>query len=186
MLIGVTGTNGSGKGAVVEYLVSSKGFSRYSARTVILEEVRNRHLAESRSVMREVANDLRKEHGSAYVIERLYEMAKDDTKAVIESIRTIGEAEFLKKHDALIFAVDAERKRRYDRVANKAGKEVAHMSFEDFCTIEDREMASREPWDMNVFGVMQLADAHIDNNGTLDELHEAIDKALMEVNKTPA
>jgi dephospho-CoA kinase len=27
MLIGITGTNGSGKGAVVEYLVGQKGFS---------------------------------------------------------------------------------------------------------------------------------------------------------------
>ncbi|MDB5189224.1 MAG: Dephospho-CoA kinase, partial [Parcubacteria group bacterium] len=37
MLIAITGTNGSGKGAVVEYLVSQKGFSRYTARAVILE-----------------------------------------------------------------------------------------------------------------------------------------------------
>ncbi len=179
MVIGVTGTNGSGKGAVVEYLVSSKGFSRYSARTVILEEIRKRHLPETKVTMREVANDLRKEHGAAYVIERLYEMAKDDAKAVVESIRTIGEAEFLKEHAAVIFAVDADRKLRYERVANKEGLEVAHMSFEDFCTIEDREMASSEPWDMNVFGVMQLADSRIENDGSLEELHYAVDQALM-------
>ncbi len=183
MVIGVTGTNGSGKGAVVEYLVGNKGFSRYSARTIILEEIRKRHLPETKSNMREVANDLRREHGAAYVIERLYEMAKDDAKAVVESIRTIGEAEFLKEQKAIILAVDADRRLRYERVANKKGFELAHISFEDFCEIEDREMASSEPWDMNVFGVMQLADSRIQNSGTLEELHHAVDQALMQVTR---
>ncbi len=178
MLIGITGTNGAGKGAVVEYLVAAKGFSHYSARTVILEEIRARHLPETKANMRTVANELRREHGAAYVIERLYEMAKDDTSAVIESVRTIGEAEFLKGKGARIIAVDADRRRRYERVANKEGGEVAHISFEDFCTIEDREMASSEPWDMNVFGVMQLADARVTNDGTLNELHDAVTQIL--------
>lgn len=185
MLIGVTGTNGAGKGAVVEYLVGSKGYSRYSARTVILEEVRARHLPETRANMREVANDLRRIHGAAYVIEQLYEMAKDDANAVVESIRTIGEAEFLKEHRAFIIAVDADRKLRYERVANKEGFELTHMSFEDFCTIEDREMASSESWDMNVFGVMQLADARIMNDGSPEELHAEIDQAVLNAG-TPA
>jgi dephospho-CoA kinase len=52
------------------------------------------------------------------------------------------------------------------------------MSFEDFQKIEDREMASSDPWDMNVFGVIQLADARITNNGSLEELYEQIDLAL--------
>lgn len=178
MLIGITGTNGSGKGAVVEYLVGNKGFSHYSARTIILEEMSNRHLPVTRAHMRDVANDLRKEHGTAYIIERLYELAKDDEKAVVESIRTIGEAEFLKEKQGILLAVDADRKIRYERVANIEGSEMSHMSFDDFCMIEDREMASSDPWDMNVFGVMQLSDAHILNNGSVEELHAQIDTAL--------
>ncbi len=184
MLIGVTGTNGSGKGAVVEYLVGAKGFSHYTARTIILDEMRLRHLPDTRVNMREVANALRKEHGAAYIIEKLYEMAKEDSKAVIESLRTIGEAEFIKKQSGVIFAIDADKKLRYERVANKDGFELAHISFEDFCEIEDREMASSEPWDMNVFGVMQLADVRIENNGSLEELHAAIDQALISAKPT--
>ena len=178
MLIGITGTNGAGKGAVVEYLVGVKGYSRYSARTVILDEIRNLHLTETRTHMREVANDLRKAHGPAYVIEQLYALAKDDSDAVIESVRTIGEAEFLKKQKAFIIAVDADRHTRYERVADMKDDELDHMSFEDFCRIEDREMASSDPWDMNVFGVMQLADAHVINDGTVEDLHAQIDEAL--------
>jgi dephospho-CoA kinase len=177
MLIGITGTNGAGKGAVVEYLVSQKGFSRYSGRTIILEQLEEKQLPNKRGTMREVANDLRREHGPAYIMEKLYEMAKDDTNAVLESVRTIGEAEFLKSKGAKIIAVDANKETRFERVSSMS-HDVTPLTFEEFTLMEDREMASSEAWDMNVFGVMQLADARIMNDGTVDELHQQIDEAL--------
>ncbi len=177
MLIGITGTNGSGKGAVVDYLVASKSFSHYSAKAIINEELQARHLPRTRDTIRAVANDLRREHGPAYLIECLYNQASQDTNAVMESIRTIGEAEFLKSKGALILAIDADRKLRYERIVLRDA-EVDSVSFEEFCANEDQEMASADPWDMNVFGVMQLADARIANDGTLEELHARVDEAL--------
>ncbi len=177
MLIGITGTNGAGKGAVVEYLVAEKGFSRYSGRTVILEALHERGEESKRGAMREVANALRQEHGPAYIVEQLYAMAKEDTNAVLESVRTIGEAEFLKSKGAYIIAVDAKKETRYERVLSMS-HDATPLSFQDFTLMEDREMASSEPWDMNVFGVMQMADVRLENDGTLDELRANIDQAL--------
>lgn len=178
MLIGITGTNGSGKGTVVEYLVMQKGFSHYTARIFLVEEVRRRGLVQSRESMRDVANALRKEHGPSYLMEQLYEMAKDEPKAVLESVRTIGEAEFLKEKGATLFAVDADRKLRHERVTAR-GSEADDITFEEFCEQEDKEMASPDPWDMNVFGVMQISDARIENNGTVEDLHRQVDEALV-------
>ena len=39
MIIGITGTDGSGKGTVVDYLVEQKGFKHYSARAIFEEEI---------------------------------------------------------------------------------------------------------------------------------------------------
>lgn len=177
MLIGITGTNGSGKGTVVEYLVLNKGYSHFSARMFILEEVAKRGLPQNRESTRAVANDLRKEHGPSYLMERLFEVAKDEPKAVLESVRAIGEAEFLKGKGAYLFAVDADRKLRYERIVMR-GSSTDNVTFEEFCAQEDIEMASSDPWDMNVFGVMQLSDARIENNGTLEELHTKVNEAL--------
>lgn len=182
MLIGITGTNGAGKGTVVEYLIMNKGYSHFSARIFILEAVKERGLPQNRESTRIVANELRKEHGPAYLMERLYEMAKDEPKAVLESVRTIGEAEFLKSKGAVILAVDAEKHLRYERVFVR-GTITDRVSYELFCAQEDIEMASSDPWDMNVFGVMQLAEARIENNGSVEELHAKLDEVLAELSR---
>lgn len=178
MIIGVTGTNGAGKGTVVDYLVNEKGFVHHSVREFLLEEIRTRGLPEDRSSLRHVANDLRQKHHPAHVVESLHVRAKDHSEdAVIESIRTIGEAEFLKATGAYIIAVDADKRLRYGRIAAR-GSITDQVSFEEFCEQEDREMNSTEPWDMNVFGVMDMSDARILNEGTLEELYVEIDRVL--------
>ncbi len=182
MLIGITGTNGSGKGTVVEYLVMKKGFSHFSARMFLIEEVQKRGLPQNRESMRDVANALRKEHEPSYLMERLYEMAKEEPKAALESVRTIGEAEFLKEKGAFLFAVDANRELRYERVLAR-GSVTDDITFEQFCEQEDREMNSTDQWDMNIFGVMQMSDARIENNGTVEELHAKVDEALASLSR---
>jgi dephospho-CoA kinase len=130
-----------------------------------------------------VANDLRKTNGPSYIAEELYKKALEEGgNGVIESIRNLGEAQFLKSHNAVLVAIDADKKIRYDRavVRNSA---TDHVSFEEFCLQEDREMAQTALYDMNVFGVMKLSDIILLNNGTLEDLHRQIDSALQ--NFTP-
>ncbi len=178
MTIGITGTNGAGKGTIVDYLVQKKGFAHYSARKFISKETERQGLPLDRSNMRLVANELRKVHGPSYVIEQLFEEAKTAVgNVVIESVRTIGEAELLKSKGILLWAVDADRKTRYERVL-KRWSETDKVSFEQFCEYEDREMAGTEPYDMNVFGVMKMADHVFYNDGTQDELYAQVERVL--------
>lgn len=178
MILGITGTNGAGKGTVVEYLVEKKGFKHYSVRAFLIEEITARGMVVDRSAMREVANDLRKQHGPAYVPETLFARAKaEGVDAIIESIRAIGEAEFLKEHGAFILAVDADKQTRYERAVLR-GSETDKISFEEFVEQEDREMSATAPWDMNIFGVMERADVCLDNSGTREELEIKIEEAL--------
>lgn len=179
MIIGVTGTIGAGKGTVVEYLVRERGFIHLSARDFIMGEIRRRGMeVEDRSATRLVANELRAEHGPAYIIEQLYSRAEERGEpALIESIRTIGEAEFLKGKGALILAVDADRKLRYERITAR-GLSTDHVDFDTWVAQEERELASTEPWDMNVIGVMRMADGRIENDGTLEELNQKVDAFL--------
>jgi len=72
MIIGITGTLGSGKGTIVDYLVKQKGFIHFSVRQFILEEIRKRNLPQNRDSMVMVANDLRKKNSPSYITDQLY------------------------------------------------------------------------------------------------------------------
>lgn len=177
MIIGITGTNGSGKGTVVDYLVREKGFAHYSVRSFLTSEIERRGLPVDRTHMRLVGNELRKQGKS--IIPKLYEQAIQDgvKNAVIESIRNVGEAEFLKSKGARIIAVDADQKLRYTRI-QKRRSATDKVDFPTFVIHEEREMHPEGPHDMDVRGVMALADMTIFNEGTLEDLHQKIEDFL--------
>ncbi len=180
MIIGITGTNGAGKGAVVEYL-TQKGFKHYSAREFIVDEIKRRGLSVDRSSMREIANDLRQIHRPTYIGEQLYNRAAaEGGNAIIESIRETAMAKFLKGKGEYLLAVDADREIRYERTVLR-GSETDKVTFEQFCEQEDREMNATASWNMNIAGVMKLSDFTLQNNGTLEELHAQIDKVLAKI-----
>src|SRR5690606_30898069 len=100
--------------------------------------------------------------------------------ALIESVRAIREAEILKAGGAFLLAVDADRKLRYERVVAR-GASTDHVDFDTWVAQEEAELASTDPNEMNIIGVMQMADARIENDGSLDELHANVDAVLARV-----
>ena len=177
MIIGITGTLGAGKGTVVEYL-KTKGFRHFSARAFFTEEVEKRRLPVNRDSMTMVANDLRATHGPGYFAETAVARAQaEGGDVVIESIRAIGEAEYLKTHGALLWAVDADIKTRYERITLRAS-ETDTVSFDKFVSDEEREFANTDPVKQNIAGVIKMADAVFSNNGTEAELFAQVEEAL--------
>lgn len=178
MIIGVTGTNGAGKGAVVDYLVQ-KGFTHYSVSAAITEEILHRGLPVNRPNMRLVGNDMRQKEGPHYPNHTFYAEAKMKgiKNFLIESIRNIRAAEDLKKYGAILLAVDADRHIRYDRIVMR-GSEKDKVDFETWVMEEEAEWHNEAAYDMNVPAVMKMADYTVHNDGTIEELHTQINEAL--------
>jgi dephospho-CoA kinase len=178
MIIGITGTLGAGKGTVVEYLVKTRGFKHFSARAFWNEEIARRGLPSNRDTMTEVANDLRAKYGSDYFVRTALDRAKKaGGNAVLESIRTVGEAKVLKSHEGALWAVDADIKKRYERIAKRAS-ETDSVSFERFVADEKRESENSDPTKQNLLAVIAMADVTIRNDGTVEELHKKVDEIL--------
>lgn len=174
IIVGITGTSGAGKGTVTDFLVHKKGFVHFSARAFIVEEIERRGLPVDRDSMIAVSNDLRKKHSPSYIIEQYVDRAlKEGKNAVIESIRTEGEVDLLHAKGALLIAVDADQKLRYERACARKS-ESDHVTFEKFVEQEEIEKFSTDPGKHNISGVMQKADIHLMNNGTVEELEQAL------------
>jgi dephospho-CoA kinase len=182
MIIGITGTLAAGKGTIVEFL-KEKDFKHYSARGFLIKEIEKRGMPVNRDSMLIVANDLRAKYSSSYIAEQLYTMAKNDGgNCVLESLRTPGEIYALKEKDEFyLFAVDADKKLRYNRAMLRSN-ESDNVTFEKFILQEEKETTSNNPSNSNVRKCIELADYKFENNGTLEELKNKVEKVLEEIN----
>jgi len=182
IIIGITGTLGAGKGTIVDYLVSEKGFSHYSVRGFLLDRIRQLGMPENRDSMFNLANELRAEHGPSYVVDQLFKEAKRSGKnSIIESIRTTGEITSLRKHPSFyLFAVDADPKVRYDRIWIRQS-ETDSVRFETFSENEQRESVSTNPGVQNLQASIREADFRFTNNGSMEDLYRQVDSALVKI-----
>ena len=179
IIIGITGTNGAGKGTIVDYLVNKKGFKHFSAREFLIEEIKKRGLESNRDNMVAVGNDLREKNSPSFVADKLFEKAQESGQnCIIESIRTPGEIESLKKKgEFVLLAVDAEPRLRYQRVVQRSTS-TDDITFEKFLSDEEREMVSNDPNKQNLRKCIETADFIIMNDGTIDSLNSQIEEIL--------
>lgn len=183
-IIGITGTLGAGKGTIVEYLIRKYGYYHYSVRGYLIDEVNRRGLPINRDTFVEVANDLRAHHSPSYITDELYKQAESKGfDAIIESVRTPGEVDSLRKNPHFVLlAVDADPKIRYQRIVNR-NSETDHVSYHTFIENEQREMSSTDPNCQNVGKCMQMADYVLQNNGDFDLLHRQIDEVMKKLHE---
>jgi len=183
IIIGITGTLGAGKGTIVDYLIKNKNFVHYSVRGYLIKEIQRREMEVNRDSMVLVANDLRKKHNPAFIIEALYKEALEKGQdAIIESIRTPGEIDLLRtKSNFYLLAVDADVHVRYERIVARQS-ETDNISFETFAENEKREMESNDPTKQNLSSCIKRADFIITNSGNVENLYTQIDIIFKKIN----
>ena len=181
-IIGITGTLGSGKGTIVDYLTKHHKFQHFSVRNYLSKFIKQRGLEVNRDNMVIVANELRAKNSPSYIVEQLYEQAlTSGNDCIIESIRTVGEVTTLNsKGNFYLFAVDADQQLRYSRIVERAS-ETDKINFETFVDNENREMNSTDPNKQNLAACMKLADFKFINNGSFDDLYRQVDEVLEEI-----
>ena len=180
MIIGITGTNGAGKGSAVDYLVNQKDFFYFSNSGYLAKELEKRGIEKNRPNLRAIGNEFREKFGSDYLAKKAIELAQEAgaENIVIEAIRSVGEATTIKNAGGKLLVIDADREERYRRIQErKSAKDL--IDFETFVEQEEKEWYGSEgEHDMNMKAVMLMADDTIQNNGTLEELHQKIEVFL--------
>jgi dephospho-CoA kinase len=177
MIIGLTGTMGSGKGEIVKYL-KVKGFEHYVYSDILKEIARQRKIEPTRINLQKLGTQIKKETGSPGILsKKLLKKIKTD-KAVVDGIRNADEITELKKaKDVIIIGVTAPQKLRYKRIRkrHRPGDPLTWNEFKKIDNLENRGKTKGQETNK----CLKMADRVIINDKSLEKLKENLDKALL-------
>jgi len=179
-VVGLTGTNGSGKGTVAAALID-RGFAYRSLSDILRDELEARGLRETVDALADLGNELREKEGGDVLARRVYEsiLKQGDPRAVADSIRSVPEVEYFRGKDRFILvAVDAPVDLRYKRVQerNRPGDRV---SLDQFISQEDRQLRGEER-EHNLLACIDAADILLINADRESDLIEELLRGLGE------
>lgn len=173
MIIGLTGTNGSGKTVAAEHL-RRKGFHFFSLSDVIREALAAKRLPPDRENLIATGNRLRAAYGPGVLARRTRRKMRPDQNYVVDSIRSPAEVRVLRRATRFrLLHLDAPRRIRYERVVARGGNRVP-ASYEEFVEQEQRELQSADPSSQQLLATWKEADRELDNSGTIDEFRAAV------------
>ena len=173
-IIGLTGTNGAGKGEAAAFF-HQKSYEIYSLSDILREELVKRGLPLSRDNLIKTGNELRQKFGADILAKKAW--ARIKSKAVVDSIRNPSEVEFFrKKASFVLLAIDAPVDLRFKRIMRR-GRLESIKNLEEFIAKEAEEMSSN-PSRQQLQACLALADYTIINDGTLSEFHQKLEKFL--------
>ena len=135
-VLGISGTNGSGKDAIAKFIENNYGFLFVSVSDLLRDEAKKRNLPIERSVLRSISKEWREISGLGCLVDKAVELyqagARKKTGVVVVSIRNPGEVERIKHLGGLVIWVDADPKVRYERVSKRTRSSEDKKSYSLF------------------------------------------------------
>lgn len=187
-LLGIAGTNGSGKDTVGHILAENHGWLFVSVTDMLRDECRARGLEVARENLRMISAEWRREGGLGVLIDKAmseYDKQGGEQKfdgLVVASLRNPGEAEHIHELGGAVVWVDADPRLRYDRIqsAHRGRGAEDSKTFDEFLAEQEAEMhSSGDEATLNLAGVKALADTEIFNESDLETLESAVADLLM-------
>lgn len=193
-IIGISGTNGSGKDAMGHVLALKHNYLFVSVTDLLREEAKRRGLSVERENLRLISAEWRRKYGYGVLVDQAYNLYKElEDKyngLAIASLRNPHEADRVHELGGIVVWVDANAKTRYERIqrnlAERGRTSEDAKSFDQFMIEEEMEMHTPPGGDdanLNMGAVKTQADMVINNEGTnLQEFESFVDLQLFGAN----
>lgn len=166
-IIGIAGTNAGGKNTLGDELVRRFSYNQISTGDMVRKEAVKRYGNVERETLQKVGPALKRERGAGVLVGLALEQPRP---IVIDGIRSMGEAKAIKEAGGIMVFVDANPKKRYERMIARARDKETEKTFEEFCQLDKNEWhAGEDESDYNIRDIKKTADIHLMNDGSIEE-----------------
>lgn len=185
-IIGVAGTNGSGKDTLGHMLAERHGWLFVPVSEFLREEAIKRGLPVEREVLRVISAQWRREFGLGVLVDKAVELFNSSNGKyaglVVSPMRNSGEAQRVKDLGGSLVWVDADPRTRYQRITGRRRGSEDNKTFEQFLHEEQAEMhQSGDEATLNMSAVKDMADIIVNNDGeNTEEFKIAAERRLKE------
>ncbi|MDP8230109.1 MAG: AAA family ATPase [Candidatus Gorgyraea atricola] len=182
MIIGLTGPNASGKGEAARY-IESKGFVYHSLSDILRDEAKRLSIEPLRENLIKLGNKLRRKNKASFLAEETIKKLAPAQNHIVDSIRNPAEVEALKRlDDFILVGVNAPVEMRFKRGIDRKRPGDA-QTLDDFIEKEKKENKN-DPRNQQLKKCLQLVDALIINDSTLEKFYKKIDETIKKYKKT--
>lgn len=179
--VGLVGEAGAGKGEIAGYL-HGLGFAYYSLSDSIRRIATGVRLPHNREALISIGNALRENLGDDVLARGAQRWLEREniSKGVIDSIRNPAEVRFLQRElSTLVVGVTMSPEKRFELmlVRKREGDPKNWEEFQALLRLEQGEGQSTSG--VQIKQCLDLADAIVQNDGTLEELHLKTNEMLV-------
>lgn len=175
-VIGVVGTIGAGKDTAGDYISDVLKIPSFQISSPLKKICAEKGVESTRDNLIVLGTQLVAEHGDGYLAEYILERMPD--RAVITGMRQLGQIALLESRSNLtLLSIDADSSIRFER-AKKNDKLGEAKTLEEFIQREIAENSA--PNAQRLFEVMDLAEYHLFNEGSVEDLYAQLDSIFAE------
>jgi len=188
-IIGLAGTDASGKDTVGQILAKRYGWCFISVTDILRAELKRRNIELKREYLRLISAEWRRKFGPAVLIDKALKEYKpveqEYNGLVISSLRHPAEADRIHELEGMVVWTDADPKVRYERVLHRNRGSEDHVTFEQFVAEEQAQMHhSGDDATLSLAEVKAKADIFLENNtSNIEDLNSKAETALKNAKK---
>jgi len=184
-VIGLTGTIGSGKYVVTDYLKQKFNCFYVKISDVLRNEMEKRRGKLDRKTLQDSGDEMRKKYGNHILAKVSIDyLPRNKELIVMDGIRNPGEIDYLKQtfgNDFVLIAVDSKPELRFERLKQR-GRSDDPKIWEEFLEIDSRDQGTGQPeYGQQTRRCMSKADYTIMNDGTLEEFQANIAETAQKI-----
>jgi dephospho-CoA kinase len=179
IIIGMAGQIGSGKDFIAEYIRQKYGGAVISFSDPLRDILKRLFLPIDRKHLSYLSQSLVEKFGTDILSKTIAtEIERSNKKIfVLPNIRRPGDYKYLKDQPGFVLVgVEADPKICYERVVKRGQNEDDKTK-----TWEEFQIDLKRPTEVEIAALIKSAKFHLNNNGTVQELHKQIDDLMKEI-----